>query len=67
MAPKATGYDPVTGTSTVRAVVTPGTAASVTVPAAITGGEAPTEAEHNALRLAVANLKAELVTAGVLA
>lgn len=38
----------------------------VSIPAAITGGEAPTEAEHNALRLAVANLQAALVAAGLM-
>jgi hypothetical protein len=36
------------------------------VPAAITGGEPPTEAEYNALRLALATLVADLTTAGLL-
>lgn len=38
----------------------------VSIPAAITGGEAPTEAEFNALRTAVANLQAGLLAAGLL-
>lgn len=36
-------------------------AAPDAVPAAITGGESPTEAEHNALRDAVASLRTQLV------
>jgi hypothetical protein len=41
----------------------PGTA--ITVPAAITGGESPTEAEFNALRQSVADMKAALTAAGI--
>lgn len=37
-----------------------------TVPAALTGGETPTEAEHNALRTAVADLVTALTDLGVL-
>lgn len=44
--------------------VTPPTAPAI--PAAITGGEPPTEAEHNALRLALANLVTAMTTAGFL-
>lgn len=36
------------------------------VPAAITGGQSPTEAEHNALRTTVADLIATLQEMGVL-
>lgn len=38
----------------------------VSIPAAITGGEAPTEAEHNALRLALVNFQAALLAAGLM-
>jgi hypothetical protein len=41
----------------------PGTA--ITVPAAITGGESPTEAEHNALITALNDIKAALTAAGI--
>lgn len=44
--------------------LTPPTA--VSIPAAISGGESPTEAEHNALRLAVSDFQAALVTAGLM-
>jgi hypothetical protein len=40
------------GTLPQGAAVANAAAATVSVPAAITGGEAPTEAEHNALRTA---------------
>jgi hypothetical protein len=45
-----------------------GAAATVAAPAAaITGGESPTEAEFNALRLTVANLITNLKAAGLVA
>lgn len=40
-------------------------AAAISVPAAITGGDAPTEAEHNALRTAVASINTALANAGI--
>jgi hypothetical protein len=42
-------------------------AAAITIPAALTGGESPTETEHNALRTAVAALAAACVAAGLVA
>lgn len=42
-------------------------AALISIPAAITGGEAPTEAEHNLLRTAVASINTVLVNLGLTA
>jgi hypothetical protein len=42
-------------------------AATIATLAAITGGDAPTEAEHNALRVAVNSITAALIAVGVLA
>lgn len=42
-------------------------AAFVATPAALTGGESPTEAEHNALRDLCVGLKAAVVNAGLMA
>jgi hypothetical protein len=42
-------------------------AAAITIPAAITGGESPTEAEFNALRTVVASMAAALVAHKIVA
>ncbi len=44
---------------------TAGAAAAITVQAALTGGESPTEAEFNLLRGNVAAIAAALVAAGI--